>query len=320
MSEEVQAAQDKAADFIFGEIPKEPEAKVEAEPVVEPVEESVEEPEETEGDEYQPDPKPVVEGDEPEAVEFEWDGQLIEAPQNIKDALMRTKDYTEKTQEVATARKELEIQSVNLKRVNAQYEFAMQVQDDVMKAHQLDQQVEQARAYMRENIDTLSHMDMEKIRLAMDDTRLERDKIINGVNSKNKEFQQAHEQTVKELVDKSTEVLRQKVPGWDDSHETQIKDYALSLGIPEQAYNSVIEPIEKFILYKAMQYDALKSGVTSAVKTLKGVPTIKPKSRSPMPQETQDRLNLRKKIKSSKRSAKDKSVLIGEDIASRLKL
>jgi len=259
--------------------------------------------------------EPVLEGGE--SVEFEWDGQMIEAPVNIKDALMRNKDYTEKTQEVAAQRKELEIQSSNLKRVNSQYEFAMQVQDDVLKAHQLDQQIEQARGYMRDNIDTMSHTDLEKIRLAIDDSRIERDKIINEVNTKNTAFQQAHEQTLKELVDKSTEVLRQKVPGWGNEQETAIKDYALSLGVPEQTFNSVVDPLEKEILYKAMQYDALKSGATAAIKTVQGAPTIKPKSRNPMPKDTQDKLNLRKKIKNPKTSNQDKATLIGEDIAAK---
>jgi len=317
MSEETQAAEEKAADFIFGAEQKE-ESEVE-----EPKEE-VEAEEEVTEEEYKPDPKPVVEGDDEkspdEMVEFEWDGQMIEAPPAIAEALMRNKDYTEKTQDIAVQRKELEVQSGNLKRVNSQYEFAMQVQDDVLRAHQLEGQVEQARAYLRDNLDGMTATDITKIQLAMDETRLERDRIIAGVNVKNTEFQQAHEQTLKELVVKSTEVLRQKIPGWDDSHEGQIKDYALSQGIPEQTYESVIDPIEKLILYKAMQYDALKSGVTSAVKTVQGAPTIKPKSRSPMPQDTQDRLNLRKKIKNPKRSAKDKSVFIGEDIANRMKL
>ena len=313
MSEQA-AAEAKVADLIFGEEPSdEPTEETEE---YEAGQEPVVEGEESEEEESQEEPKEETDG----MVEFEWDGQIIEAPQNIKDALMRNKDYTEKSQAVAAQRKEIEIQGENLKRVNSQYEFAMKVQDDVMKAHQLDQQIEQARVYMRDNIDTMSHTDIEKIRLAMDDTRLERDKIINDVNSKSNEFQQAHEQTLSELVVKSTEVLRHKIPGWDDSHEGQIKDYALSLGIPEQTYASVVDPVEKEILYKAMQYDALKSGVTNAVKTVQSAPTIKPKSRNPMSQDKQDQLNLRKKIKNPNKSAQDKAGLIGMDIDNRFKI
>lgn len=273
------------------------------EPVAEPVDEPTEEPTEESEEEVTEE---VEEPTEPETVDVEFQGKLYEVPPELKDALLREGDYTQKTQDVATQRKELEIQSENLKRVNSQYEFAMQVQDDVLKAHQLDQQIDQARAYMRENIDGMSHTDLEKIRMAIDETRSERDKLINGINAKNTQFQQAHEQTLKELVDKSTEVLRQKIPDWGDSHETQIKEYALSLGIPEQAYNSVVDPVEKLILHKAMQFDALKAGKAAAVEKVVSTPSIKAKSRNPMSKDTGRKLNLRKKLKDPKRSDKAK--------------
>ena len=312
-----EAAEERVADLIFGPDPTKEEPA--EEPVEELVEEPTEDPSEEEEEEYEPEPKPVEEGEE-SLVEFEWDGQVIEAPQTIKDALMRTKDYTEKTQEVATQRKEVEVQSGNLKRVNSQYVFAMKVQENVLKAHQLDQQIEQARGYLRENIDRLTATDITKVQMAMDETRQERDTIINDVQLKNKEFQQAHEQSLQELMTKSTEVLRQKVPGWNDESEGKLKAYALEQGIPEQTYNAVVDPLEKLILHKAMQFDALQSGVKSAVKTVQSTNTIKPKSRNPMTQETQDKLNLRKKIKNPNRSAREKADLIGMDIANRMKI
>ncbi len=325
MSDEAHAAaEEKVADLIFGPDP------TKEEPVVDtPVDDSEDEtpdpvddapdPDAPDGDEYEPDPKPVEEGEE-SMVEFEWDGQVIEAPQNIKDALMRNKDYTEKTQEVSASRKELEIKIESVNLTDSQYKFAQSVQEHVLRAHQLEQQIEAARVYMRENIDTMTHTDLEKIRMAIDETRQDRDKIINDVTTKNTEFQQAREQSLTELAVKSTEVLRQKVPGWDDSHEGKIKDYALSLGIPEQTYASVVDPTEKLILHKAMLYDALKAGVTPAVKTVQNAPSIKAKSRNPMSKDKQDELNLRKKIKNPNRSTQQKAVDIGLDIANRMKL
>ncbi len=311
MAEEKLAVQDRI-DAMFEEPAEESKEetveKLAEEPVEEPTEEVTEEPtEEVE--------KPT--DDQEAMVEVEFEGQLFEAPAVIAEALMRNKDYTEKTTAVATQRKELEIQSGNLKRINSQYQFAVQVQDDVMKAHQLDQQVEQARAYMRDNIDGMSHTDLEKIRMAIDETRSERDKLINGINTKNTQFQQAHEQTLKELVVKSTEVLRQKIPGWDDSHEVQIKEYALSLGIPEQDYNSVVNPIEKLILHKAMQFDALTAGKAAAVKKVVSTPSIKAKSRNPMPDDVKAKLNLRKSLKNPKLSSRAKAKMIQDDMGNR---
>lgn len=312
------AAEEKVADLIFGPDPTKADASPDPDP--DPVVESDPDPEVDPDVDPEPDPKPVPEGEEPEMVEFEWDGEIIAAPPNIKEALMRNKDYTEGSQKNATDRKELEVQKGNLDRIDSQYKFAISVQDDVLKAHQLEQQIEQARVYMRENIEGMSHTDLEKIRMAMDETRLERDKLISNVHSKNNEFQQAHEQTLTELMTKSTEVLRQKIPGWNEETEGQLRAYALDQGIPEQTYNAVVDPLEKLILHKAMQFDALQAGIKPVVKAVQGTQTIRPKSRNPMPQETQDRLNLRKKIKNPNRSAAQKGEDIGMDIANRMKI
>lgn len=286
---------------------------------------------ETPEEEYQPDPKPVEEGEESEVeeteeatdeseesediVEVEWDGQIIEAPKAVAEALMRQKDYTEKTQEVAAQRKEYEIKAQNLQLVQSQYDFYQQVQQDIIQANQLEQNIEASRSYLRENVDKMDASEITKWQLGISEAEQQRDKIIRDVTQKNSEHQQAHQQSKAELMKKSTEVLRQKVPGWGDKQEGAIKDYALSLGVPEQTYASVVDPTEKLILYKAMQYDALKAGAVPAVKKVQTAPTIKAKSRNPMPKDTQDKLNLRKKLKNPNASNQEKADLVGLSIA-----
>jgi len=305
--EEAEAA---IADMIF---PDAPDDKTEE--IVEKPEEEVETPEEVEEPEKEREVAPETEGLE----EIEIEGTLYEVPQQLKEAFMRNTDYTQKTQEVASQRKELEIQAGNLKLVNGQYEFAQSVQTDIIKAHQIEEQIDQARTYLRDNVATLTHTQIEQIRIGIDDFTINRDKIIQDITTKNTEFQQAREHSMRELSDKSTEVLRQKVPGWGASHETAIKDYALSLGVPEITYNSIVDPLEKEILHKAMQYDALKSGAKPAIQAVQGAPTIQPKSRNPMSKSTQDKLNLRKVLKSGK-SAQDKASAIGENLAGRFNM
>ena len=317
MSTEQTTAEEAVADILFG-----PEETPEETPV--------------EDEEYQPDPKPVEEGEEAEPeeveaqeveevegdpiVEFEWNGQLIEAPTSIKDSLMLQQDYTQKTQDLAASRKELEVRAESINRVNQQYEFAQSIQKEVLQAHQMQGQIDEAKKYLRSNVgqgDDLSAVQIEQIRLAIDEQQDRLSGIVNSIQSKSSEFQQAQEQSLTELLNKSTEVLRQKVPGWGDSQEAEIKDYALSQGIPEQTYNSVVDPLEKLILYKAMQYDALQQAKPGAVKKVQDAPTIKRKSRNPMPKGTQDKLNLRKKIKNPNKPASEKATAIGEHLADR---
>ena len=303
-------------DALFDE-PEVQEAPVE-EPVEEPTEEISEEPtEEPEGDEPTEEAEQAETPAEEDLVEVEFEGQIFEAPKAIAEALMRTGDYTQKTQELSTQRKELEVQHDNLRRVDSQYKFALSVQDDVMKAHQLEQQIEQARVYMRENIDGMSHTDLEKIRMAIDETRLERDRIISSVTTKNTEFQQANEQSLKELMDKGTEVLQQNIPGWGKEQQGQVRAFALSSGFTEAEIGNLVDPRQVEILWKASQFDSLQAGKSAAVKKVVSTPSIKAKSRNPMPQEGKDKLKLRKTLKSSKLSSKAKARAIEKSFGER---
>ncbi len=250
-------------------------------------------------------------------VEFEFEGQLYEGPEALKEAVLRNADYTQKTQDLASQRKEVEIQLGTIENTRKQFEFYQSIQEDVLKAHQLEQNAGQYHQYLKDNLDALSSTDIEKIRFAIDEANNERTTLVNGLQQKNLEHQQALEQSVKELRDKSTEVLRQKIPSW--GHETQqaTDEYAKSLGVPEERVATIIDPVEREILYKAMKYDQLQADKPAAVKKVGESPTIKPKSRNPMPEDVKQKLNLRKKLNSPNLSAKDKAKLIEEDFGRR---
>jgi hypothetical protein len=289
---------------------------------------------------YQPDPKPVEEGAEEtedaeeqgvqeaaeadteeesdqDLVEVTFNGELIEAPRYIADALLRQEDYTKKTQEVANQRREVEAVQAQAEITRRDFEFAAQIQPEILKAEQIQAQIDQTQTYLRENLESLSATDIERIRLAIDDARQQKDEIAQSLQNRQTEFQQAREQSLQELLNQGTEVLRQAIPDWGDTHQEQVRQFALDSGFTEQEISTVVDPRQALVLYKAAQYDALQAGKPAAVKKVQGAP-IKPKSRNPMPKEVGDKLNLRKKLKSNNVSASDKAKLIGEDIASRM--
>ncbi len=274
-----------------------------------------------EGDDEQPELESTedesADDAEPEFVEIEYEGQLYEVPTSLKDALLRQSDYTTKTQEVAAQRKEVEVLHGQLQQQRQQFEFAESIQADVLKAQQLEQTANQYHEYLRSNIDNLSSTDIEKLRLAIEDSRRERDQIVQSVYGKTQEFQQAQEQSIMELLNKGTEVLRSKIPQWGESHQKQVRDYGLSLGFTEQELSHVLDPRQVEVLWKASQYDNLQKGKTAAVKVAQEAPTIKPKSRDPMPKDVRQKLDLKNKLKSKNISTRDKQNLVAQDIGSR---
>lgn len=311
-----EAAAAAAADFIFGPEENvnvegdEPEPEAEEEPEAESEEDSEEEPEEDSEEEGK-------EEDSDEFVEVEFDGKLYEVPLELKDALLRQADYTQKTQELSAKRKEQEVLLEQVQQKAQEFEFAQSVWDDVLKVQQLQGQAEQYNQYLRDNIDSLSSTDIEKIRLAIQDAKDESQQLAFEIQQKQQESQQAQQQAVKELLDKGTEVLRSRIPGWGEDHQKRVREYALSSGFSEQEINAVFDPRQVEVLWKAAQYDDLQSGKAQAVKKVQSAPKVRAKSRNPMPKEVGQKLNLRKKLKSQNLTNADKANLIGDDIASR---
>jgi len=314
MAEEVQASvEDRIADKIFGPEADDydPDEEVQALPEEDEVEvEASDDSEEVEEVEASP---------EIEYEEMEIDGELYEIPVKLKDYVLRQQDYTQKTQEVAQQRKEYEIRMGAIEQERKQYEFVGSVQDDLNKAYALDNEVKQYQDYLRTNLDNLGQADILKIQMAVEEKKAEKDALTKALQTKYNEFQQAQEQSLKELLDKSTEVLRSKIPNWGQKAQADVREYALGLGFTEQEINSVYDPRYVEVLHKAAQYDKLQKTKAGAVKKVEGAPPIKPKSRTPMPIETQKKLNLRKKLKSNI-SDKAKADLIREDLADKLRL
>lgn len=314
-STKTQSAQEDIADFLFG--PEEPEEEEEYEPGPNIAPEGDEaDPEEVEAAEEESEEKEESEETEgAEFVEIEYDGKLYEVPTELKDALLRQSDYTTKTQEVAAQRKEIEVIQGQLVQQREAFEFAESIREDVLKAEQLEAQAQQYQEYLRNNIDNLTAVDIEKIRMAVEDARRQRDEIGQAVTSKQQEFQQAQQQSLQELLNKGTEVLRSKFPQWGEDQQKQVRDYAAKLGFSEAEIASVIDPRQVEVLYKAAQYDALQANKPAAVKKVQKAPTIKSRARDPETgQFVKKQRELNKALKSNSLSDSEKAKIIGGSI------
>ena len=293
-----QAAEEKFANFAFG-----PE---EADLPKEEVEEPTEEVEAQEEDTEEVEAAPEEEQPEETVVEIEVDGELLEVPEKYKDYFLRQQDYTQKTQAIADERRQVEVLQGQAQQKLEEFEFAQSVWDDVILAQQKNAEAEQWTQYLKDNIDALSATDIEKVRMAREEALTEAQNIATQVQQKQNEFQQSREQSFTELLNKGTEVLKQRIPGWGEDHQGQVRDYGLKAGFSEQELNTVIDPRQVEVLWKAAQYDALQEGKTAAVKKVQSAPKIKAKSRQPMQKEVGDKLNLRKKLKNPNKSPSDK--------------
>ncbi|MEM6817212.1 MAG: hypothetical protein AAF578_00340 [Pseudomonadota bacterium] len=268
----------------------------------EPQEQPQEPQQELEADELEIEETEEPEG-QPEFAEIEWEGQLYDIPVALQEAFMKNGDYTRKTQELSLARDTHDASVANLEQMRAQYEFAQQAQPDVLRASQIDAQIEQYHEYLRTNVHQLGSGDIERVRLEIDTLNRDKEKIVSELRGKAAEFQQAQQQSKQELLNQGTEVLKKHIPGWGQEKMGQLREYALNNGFTAQEIDNVIDPKQVLTLYKASQYDALQKGKSKAVQRVKSAP----KKARPMPKQTQDNLNLRKKLKNPNLSQTDRT-------------
>ena len=121
--------------------------------------------------------------------------------------------------------------------------------------------------------------------------------LVEALSEKQKEFQEAQEQAQEELLKKGAEILKKSIPGWNEDAQKEMREYALSDGFTDQEIASVTDPRHVKVLWKAAQYDKLKSGAEQAKEVVKQAPVIKARSRKQrMPEKKGRELNLRKKL------------------------
>ena len=301
------ALMESAGNFMFGseETPQEPVAEVPAEEPTEVVEE-----------EYEAGQEPQPEGDEVEMVEVQVGEQIIEAPPEIAEILQKHEGmeaaYTEKTQKVAQDRKQLEVNLGLMQQEQAKYEFAASVQDELLQQRMLEEQIQQGQLTLQQHGGTMDPGQYQQWYSAIETAKMQKEAVEKSVATKYQDFQQAQEQSTQEFLSKSTESLKQSIPGWDDAHWGEAKECGIASGYSAAELDQLIDPRAKSILWKAAQYDKIQSGTRPALKKVVAAPRAG--TRKAMSKETGDKLNLRKKLKSDNRSDADKAALIGESL------
>jgi hypothetical protein len=269
---------------------------------------------EREGDELQAEDEGEA---ELELFDVEIGDQVYEVPAVIRDQLEQAKDYTQKTQATAEERKALDVVRSDLTQKAQEFEFLESITEETQRSQSIDWQISELRNYMRENIDTLTGNQLEKVRWQMDELNTEKDGIVAALRTKYGEFQQAAEQARKELRDKSTESLKSRLPNWGDEAENQALAYGKEIGFTEDELGLALDPRERQVLWEASEYRRIKAGAGKATAKLARGPKLKPKGRSGQSEATKRKISVRKRLNNAT-DDKAKADIIGEDMARRM--
>ena len=224
---------------------------------------SDEQPQEEEPQEAQEQP-----AEDSEFEEIDLDGEKFKVPPKLRDAVLRQKDYTQKTQVLAEAQRQIQSQAQQIQMQRLFEERSKPISSELQK---VEAQLEQYKALDWSSMDTDTIV---RARQAMDGLKEKSSELKQQLNSEFGQFQQAITQSRQEALAKGMEYLRRSIPKFDSDTVATIRQTALSEGFTDGEVESIADPRLVRVLWKASQFDALKAGQKSAVEAVKKAPPV----------------------------------------------
>tara|TARA_Y100000593_G_C4305524_1_gene335523 strand:+ start:241 stop:1206 length:966 start_codon:yes stop_codon:yes gene_type:complete len=215
----------------------------------------------------------------PQAYTVKVDGEEFEVTlDELRDGYQRQSDYTRKSQSLAEQRKAYE---ANLQAVqNERNQYAQVLEQMSENQNYQLQQFEDINWKELKDDDPMEYMEK----------RLEYQEAKDRISQLNNERARVHQQNQAEItqvltekVQKEAELLSAALPEYADpgsNLKTDIRNYALSLGFPENEIDSISDHRVVLVLHKAMLQDNAAKGVKKVKVAPKVVKSGTPQTKS----------------------------------------
>ena len=238
---------------------------------------------------------------ESESEEIEFEGKQYKVPKELKGAFLRQADYTQKTQEVAAQRRQVEEFARD---VQTQQRIISQSFDAAVELRGLQKQLEQFDSLDWRSIADADPVEASKISLAYQ--QLQRKIVV-----KQQELQQAQvmseqltaQQRQQKLANAQTE-LKQRLPDFSEKVAVKIRGAAKDYGITDEEIGFIDDPRYVHILHDAMKWRELQTGKPKALKKVAEAPTAVKQKPAQVKNEQRSR-ELKAKFASGRATLKD---------------
>ena len=284
--------------------PLEAEAEAEA-----PVEETDAEEEATDDapDDQAEEAEQSEEDEVPAILKLKVNGEEVEKPLDEVVALAQQGlDYTQKTQQVAEQRKELEAYAESIKAQEQAFQEQMQLNnvliEDVAKITALDQQLNQ---YANVNWNQLSDNDFveaQKLFFTYNQLQQERSQLVSQFEAKKQQVVQKQTQLMSEKIAKGKEILAKEIPNWSPETNQALLSTGKDYGFSDAELNSIVDPRHVKVLHDAMQWRKLQQNSTVKKKVSSAKPVVKPGSKDTKAEASSNHRNLREQLRKTGKS------------------
>ena len=258
----------------------------------------------------QPEPQQETAGEESEQaqsefVEAEFNGKTYQVPPELKDALMAQSDYTRKTTEVSERQKALDQKELQYKAVESERRFHEAVKEDIGQMQEIDFSIKQWKAI---DVTQMTSEQLWQVKTQIDNLKDKREELARGVNSKWNAWQQEQIGIAHEIQAKAQDLVSKSIKGWGPEIQRALTDYGNAEGYTNEELKQLSHDARIVkTLWKAQQFDKLQAQKLEG--KVRSLPTVKPGSSNPMPQQVKDKLSLSKQMNKATTSAQKAKVI-----------
>ena len=268
---------------------------------VETEEEATEEPdEEVEEEEQSQDEVPAI-------LKLKVNGEDVEKPLDEVVALAQQGlDYTQKTQQVAEQRKELEAYAESIKAQEQAFQEQMQLNnvliEDVAKITSLDQQLNQYANVNWQQLSDNDFVEAQKLFFTYNQLQQERSQLVSQFEAKKQQVVQKQTQLMSEKIAKGKEILAKEIPNWSPETNQALLSTGKDYGFSDAELNSIVDPRHVKVLHDAMQWRKLQQNSTVKKKVSSAKPVVKPGSKDTKAEANSNHRQLRESLRKTGKS------------------
>ena len=243
----------------------------------------------------------------PAILKLKVNGEEVEKPIDEVVALAQQGlDYTQKTQQVAEQRKELEDYAKGIQAQEAIFRQEVELQNvlinEVAQITSLDQKL---AAYQNVNWQQLSDNDFveaQKLFFTYNQLQQDRNQLVSQFDAKKQDVVQRQSQLLSEKIAKGKEVLAKEIPNWSPETNQALLSTGKDYGFSDAELNSIVDPRHVKVLHDAMQWRKLQKNSTVKNKISNAKPVVKPGAKDSKAEANSNHRNLREQLRKTGKS------------------
>ena len=219
-----------------------------------------------------------------DAEEVEFEGKAYKVPKEIKDALLRQADYTQKTQDLAEQRRTVQAREQSLEQTRV---AMLQQFDKAVELREITNRLSQFEKIDWQSLAASDPTQATQLNIAYQQLQREAQKKHGELQQVQVQVQQLSDEARQHKLTEGAKYLKERIPDFNEKLATQIAEAAQKhYGITPAELKAISEdnPEPRFvhILHDAMKWRALQAEKPNAMKKVaQAAPVVKPQAAQP---------------------------------------